>query len=217
MRRIKIAALALSFTATSYAFAVIVPSVWAKAVETTQTLRDHITSRLTRVEIVREYIPHPEKPLSTLINETATRHKLPSILLASLIMQESGEKLRTDRVRYEEHLQARFKCKPYETEAECRAYASSWGLGQVVYGIWHKFCGLDSYSDLLDPETNLNCAASILRECLDRRKESSNFDKVRGCLSEYNGDRTGRYSREVLDRYVKISLDRNLGVGRETP
>jgi soluble lytic murein transglycosylase-like protein len=211
MRRIKLTALAVLFFSASYAFAVIVPKLGAEVAEAAQELRDRINSKLTRVEYVQQFIKPEPKPLSQMINEAAKNHKLPSILIAALIEQESGAKLRTDRVRYEEHLQSRFKCKPHETNAECRAYASSWGLGQVVYGIWKDFCKLESYSDLLDPERNLDCAGAILRSCLNRRTKESKSDSVRNCLSEYNGDRTGRYAGEVLSRYVAISIEKNLG------
>ena len=211
MRRLKLFALAAVFFSASYAFAVIVPALGAKVANAAGNLRDHITSSFTRVEYVKEFVQPQPKQLSQLINDAARNHGLPSVLVAALITQESGDSFRTDRVRYEPHLQSRFKCRAYDTDAECRAYASSWGLGQVVYGIWKDFCKLGSYSDLLDPERNLDCSGAILRHCLNKKAKLPKSSAVRACLSEYNGDKTGRYAQEVLNRYVDISIEKNLG------
>lgn len=169
-----------------------------------------ISERFSEVKIVREYLPQEQKPLGQIVKEAAKRHGVSSLLLTALITQESGQNLRADRMRYEPHLHGRFKCPAWANDAECKAYATSWGLSQVVYGFWKEHCGLTSYSDLLDPEVNLNCGASILGECLKRNDKMKKIERYRTCLGQYNGDRTGKYSNEVLGHLTDIVIEREL-------
>jgi len=170
-----------------------------------------LKQRFKTVETVVQYIRPGDRPLKDVIKETSLTHDIPSLLLSALIVQESGAGLRGDRMRYEPHLQKRFKCQPWETDAECRAYATSFGYGQVVYGLHKKFCSLESYADLLDPEVNLHCSAKILRECLNRRdKVKDKAERFKLCLGEYNGDDTGRYASSVMDHLARIVLEQTL-------
>jgi hypothetical protein len=149
----------------------------------------------------------PEKnppALEEIVENVAAENRLPPVLIAALIVQESGAGMRQDRVRYEAHLQPKFKREGWMTDAEYKALASSWGLGQVIYGLHRQRCNLHSYADLLQPETNLRCAARILSECLRRRTSEKRLDQ---CLSEYNGDDTGRYSAQVMGRMARLALE----------
>lgn len=168
-------------------------------------------SQITRIEVVKEYVEiRPETlPLDQLVERAAKRHGVPSLLMRALIVQESGRGLRTDRVRYEPHLQKRFKRESWQTDMEFQALASSWGLGQIIYGFWKDFCKLDSYADLLDPARNLDCSASIIRDCLTRRKSvSSKAARFRQCLKEYNGG--DEYAGQVEAHLVELVLSETL-------
>lgn len=168
-----------------------------------------IAERLGETKIVREYLPKEQKPLSQVVKEAAKRHGISSLLLTALITQESGQNLRPDRMRYEAHLQGRFKCEKWMNDTECRAMATSWGLGQVIPGFWARHCGLESYSDLLDPEINLNCSASILADCLERRaKVADKMERYRQCLTEYNG--SDKYPGEVFKHLTRIIVEQQL-------
>ncbi len=168
-------------------------------------------SHVTRVEVVQEYIEikPQELPIERLVERAANKHQVPALLMRALILQESGYKLRTDRVRYEPHLQKRFKREAWMTDMEHQAMASSWGLGQIIYGIWKDFCKLESYADLLDPARNLDCSASIIRDCLRRRAGVSNkATRFRQCLKEYNGGDT--YASQVEAHLVELVLGETL-------
>lgn len=169
-----------------------------------------IVERFQSVKVIREYLPQETKPLSRIVKEASERHGVSSLLLLALMHQESGKQLRTDRMRYEPHLQGRFKCPGWSNDAECKAYATSWGLTQVVYGFWREHCGLESYSDLLNPEVNVNCGASILGECLKRNSKLSKMEQYTTCLGAYNGDRSGKYANEVLHHLTEIVIEKEL-------
>ncbi len=173
--------------------------------------KQYALSQVTRIEVVKEYIEiRPESlPLDQLVDRAARKHGVPSLLMRALIVQESGRGLRTDRVRYEPHLQKRFKREAWQTDMEYQALASSWGLGQIIYGFWKDFCKLDSYADLLDPARNLDCSASIIRDCLQRRKGvSSKAARFRQCLKEYNGG--DEYAGQVEAHLVELVLSETL-------
>lgn len=173
--------------------------------------KQYAVSQITRIEVVKEYVEiRPETlPLEDLIQRAATKHGVPPLLMRALILQESGRGLRTDRVRYEPHLQKRFKRDSWMTDMEYQALASSWGLGQIIYGFWKDHCKLTSYADLLDPARNLDCSASILRDCLTRRKSvSSKATRFRQCLREYNGG--DEYAGQVEAHLVELVLSETL-------
>lgn len=172
--------------------------------------RAAIAERFREVRVVREYIPMEQKAISTIAKEAAQRHGVSALLLAAVMTQESGTSLRTDRMRYEPHLQGRFKCPAWANDTECKAQATSWGLMQVIPGFWGKFCGLQSYSDLLDPEININCGASIMGACLARNTRMSKVERYKLCLGQYNGDKTGSYAREVLEHLTNLVIEKEL-------
>jgi soluble lytic murein transglycosylase-like protein len=176
-----------------------------------QQAKDYALSQVTRIEVVREYVEvrPQELPIEKLVERAAAKHNVPPLLMRALIIQESGRGLRTDRVRYEPHLQKRFKRESWHTDMEYQALASSWGLGQIIYGIWKDFCKLDSYADLLDPARNLDCSASIIRDCLQRRRGvASKATRFRQCLKEYNGG--GTYAGQVEAHLVELVLSETL-------
>lgn len=186
-------------------------SAWSQGGDYAEQLIAWALSQVTRVEVVREYVEvkPQELPLNALIERAANKHQVPPLLMRALILQESGRGLRTDRVRYEPHLQKRFKREHWHTDMEYQALASSWGLGQIIYGIWKDFCKLDSYADLLDPARNLDCSASIIRDCLRRRAGVSNkATRFRQCLKEYNGGDT--YASQVEAHLVELVLGETL-------
>lgn len=147
------------------------------------------------------------KPVSQIIKDASVLYKIPPLVILAMVHQESGEELRPDRVRYEPRLQKRFKCSQFETEIECKFRASSFGLMQIIYGFHKQFCGLESYSDLLDPQKNIYCGTKLLRSCLDKRSGSVS-QKFRACLSEYNGDDSGEYANQVLSRLALLEVEK---------
>lgn len=172
--------------------------------------RAAIAERFQSVKVVREYLPQEQKSIAEIVREASERHGVSSLLLVALMHQESGKQLRPDRMRFEPHLHGRFKCAAWMNDAECKSYATSWGLTQVVYGFWREHCGLESYSDLLNPEININCGASILGECLKRQGGLGKVERYKTCLGQYNGDRTGKYAGEVLQHLTELVIEKEL-------
>lgn len=172
--------------------------------------RAAIAERFKEVEVIREYIPQEQKPLAQIVRDAAKRHGVSPLLLTALITQESGQQLRTDRMRYEAHLHGRFRCERWMNDTECKALSTSWGLTQVVYGFWKDACGLKSYSDLLDPEINVACGASILGKCLTSNIKMQKIARYKLCLGQYNGDKTGTYAQEVLGHLTELVVEQQL-------
>lgn len=104
-------------------------------------------------------------------------------VMLALIKVESGGDIRARRL--EPHLMDRYGFKSHE--------ATSYGLTQVVYGFHKDRCGLKSHTDLYDPITNIDCGAKVLKDCY---KRTGSISEALGC---YNGDRSGRYARKVLN------------------
>lgn len=190
-------------------------SLYSAAAEQVLKAREYVSEKFTRERIVERHVEIGRRPVGDLVNEVADEHGLPPLFLAALIVQESGEKLRPDRIRYEPHLAKRFKCGAHETEMECRIYASSIGLTQVIWGLHRERCGLNNWSELTDPETSLQCGATILRECLDRRGKNTQEKGtlLRACLNEYNGDASGKYAQNVINKLASIIAEQQLRVG----
>ena len=171
-----------------------------------------ICQRLTRVEIVREYLPRDEKTLGAIIKEAAADYRLPPFIISAMIEQESGKGLRPDRVRFEPEVFKRVKRMDWMTEEEQRLQASSLGLMQVI-PYFHSTesaqeCRI-GLREFFDPELNVRCGCAIMRRCLDRNSKVQ--DKVQRfllCLEQYNGGKN--YPGEVKERMVRQMLEASL-------
>lgn len=118
------------------------------------------------------------------INVAANNNDLDPALLMALVEQESS--FQPNAGRFEPSLYRRWGS---------REKATSWGLTQVVLG-WHgDSCGVRTVKELLVPETNLNCGAKILKNCMDK------YGTLRKSLGCYNGDRSGKYASGVISKY----------------
>lgn len=173
-----------------------------------EDLYAEVMSRVTKTEYVKVFVQPAKEPVHRVVERVSREYGLPPLLINALHIQESGRGLRPDRMRFEPKLQSRFKREPWMTDIEHQALATSWGLGQIIYGIWRKTCELESYADLLDPEINVTCSAKILRGCLDRRaKVQPKSERFRQCLSEYNGDQSGGYAASVLNHLTDLIIE----------
>lgn len=167
-----------------------------------------ISRKFARTEIIKVPMEPEAKTLVDIIKGAAKKHRLPTMLIAALITQESGSGFRTDRLRFEPDVYTRVKAKAYQTDAEAKMQATSIGLGQIIpyfHAGKRPECPQE-WSKYLDPETNLNCSGAILRECLDRQS-GGKYESIRVCLSKYNGDRTGVYASEVLGRIAQLTIE----------
>lgn len=165
-----------------------------------------IRSKLSTVEYV--HVPEAEQSTEELIERISRKHEIPSLITKAIIVQESGRGMRPDRMRYEEHLQRRFKRDPYINDIEYQMLATSFGLTQVVYGLHKGTCNLQSYADLFDREKNLECGLTVLKKCLDVHKNQQiSSDRLRKALGCYNGDGTGGYASKVMAVVADLVVD----------
>lgn len=129
----------------------------------------------------------------------------PLITLA-ILHQESGRGLRTDRLRYESHLLSKVKRTPGMTDAEAKIMVTSIGLMQVIPMFHLKRCNLKSYSELFDPEVNIECGLRVLQHCADQHKSKGKVEKLKGALHCYNG--SAAYAEEVFQRIAELTIER---------
>lgn len=147
---------------------------------------------------------HPEQAkLPDLINETAAEYGLDPLLLRAIIRAESGG--RTNAVRFEpSHMSRKDVKKLGRNDSERQMYASSFGLMQIMG--WHApNYGLE-WNDLLEPSTNLKVGADILRQCLDRKRNTNKIEKLREGLRCYNGG--SEYPDLILQQMGAIVAER---------
>lgn len=163
-------------------------------------------SRITKVEIVREYVKPLELSTENLITSISKEYGINPILTLAVIHQESGRRLRTDRLKFEPKLYGKWKGT---SDEETRMLATSIGLMQVIPGFHAKSCNLQSYSDLFDTETNIRCGLKVLTDCLKyNQKAGSKLGQYRAALQCYNGSSV--YADEVLSRLGELVLENNI-------
>lgn len=106
---------------------------------------------------------------------SSARHRVPQVILAGLVMQESSGK------------------------ADARSHVGAVGLTQIRWKYWGKAlieAGIATCeADLLDPETSIEAGAYILRTLLDR------YGDIDEALRHYSGGARG-YTDKVIRRVV---------------
>lgn len=167
---------------------------------------DEFTSRFRRVVEVKVPVVIDQESIPTIIKNAAKKYGLPKVLLAAMIEQESGGKFRTDRVRFEPHLQKRVKRESWMNDIEYQLRASSIGLMQVVVFIHQNNPECSSnIQELFQPDVNINCGASILHDCLLRHQSLPPVDRFRKALVCYNGGED--YPQEVFARIARLTIE----------
>ncbi len=106
---------------------------------------------------------------------SSARHRVPMVILAGLVMQESSGK------------------------ADARSSCGAIGLTQIRWKFWGKTlieAGIATCeADLLDPETSIEAGAYIMRTLLDR------YGDIDEALRHYSGNARG-YTDKVIGRVV---------------
>lgn len=143
-----------------------------------------------------------------LIESISAEFGINPIVTKAMAIQESGEWTKTDRVRFEPGLHGKFKTPSGLNEIERQFYASSFGILQVIWG-WHGVdpCGLSSYSQLLEPATNIRCGLTVLTKNLKGTKGTPG-QRLKVALRKYNGSGQDAidYSNKVMARITELSL-----------
>lgn len=150
------------------------------------------------------------------IQASASKYQLSDRLLAAIIFQESGGY--PFAVRYEpgfatKYLQGKtpeqlggYWPRMISKQTEYVLRASSIGLTQVMGQVAREsgFAG-DSLLELVDPGTNIELCAKIVRGHLDRTKD------LRKALLRYNGGGYSEYPDDVIQLMESQEIDFLLG------
>lgn len=146
--------------------------------------------------------PKRERPLTEIIDEVAAEFGISSLLIEAIIRHESG--YRDDASRFEAHYLPRAAKLTANKEAQ-RHWASSWGLMQIMGTQAPRF-GLNSWSELIDVETNIRVGTQILKECIDRHRQKPKRERLRSALVCYNGSKD--YPPRVFSALGEIVSER---------
>lgn len=145
-----------------------------------------LISSVTRVQIVREYIPAHQASISELIIQVSKEYHLPPIVLRALVLQESGGSDQ-NLYRFEpEQFSRRAKIDKGLSESDRRMFASSHGLTQVMGYRAKPDCGVH-WSKLYDNSIALRCAAKIFKQNLAGLSGKDPAVRLREAYRIYNG------------------------------
>jgi len=154
-------------------------------------------------EAIRVPAAPRERAVEELVEEIPPRYGIPSLVVGAIIKRESGG--RRDALRFEPGQLSRAAKLTNDPQLR-RAYATSWGLMQVMG--FHAPGLSISYSELLDAETNIEAGCAILARCLERSKPGGKVDRLRAALVCFNG--SPAYADAVLASVGAQLLDREL-------
>lgn len=165
-------------------------------------IKKKIREKFTVVEymVVTDELDGPS--LHNIISRISKEYKISPIITKAIIKKESNFK--NDAIRFEQTWKNQYASKisriPGENDHTYDMNFYSIGLMQIGYGLHKTFCGLNSYTDLFKPEINISCGLKIIRSCLERSNISSQGQKIKQCIKQYNGggERAETYSIDIL-------------------
>ena len=169
-----------------------------------------VASYFSVTKIIQVPIEAEPVTISKAISKAAKDSELPKMLILAMSITESGEELRTDRVRFEPEIYKRLPRQPWQTEEEARLQASSIGLMQVIIGL-HKNkpeCG-NNVGELFQIEKNLACGCAVIKECLRyNAKTTDRWERFKKSLVCYNGSSV--YADQVISKIAKLTIEGSL-------
>lgn len=158
--------------------------VLALAVMLTYKFRDPLYLAWRDTWTVERVLTPEQKSAEQLIEEIAPKHGLPPLLVKAVVQHESM--WRADALKHEPHHMSR--CSEFANPAQRAMCASSHGLMQIMFSVHKKNCDLESWTDLYNPRTNIECGSKILAQCAERHAGAPKHDRLRRILGCYNGD-----------------------------
>lgn len=170
--------------------------------------------RPNTIAVPSKVVKFGEQNLGELVQRVSEKYKMEPAIAWAMIDKESTHT--HDRLRYEQTWKDQYSKKWQKpsgvTEAEYNMLFTSIGLMQVGYGLWKNFCELDSYSDLLIPEVNVDCGLKIVSTCLKEKENSikSKGYRLKQCFKEYNGSGQAaeNYANEMVVRVGNYLLEK---------
>lgn len=149
--------------------------------------------------------------IQTLVQHYSSKYGISPSMAWAVIDKESS--MNPSRIRFEETWKkdyAKNFPKGSLNNIEYDLLFSSFGLMQVSYPIWHEFCNITDYSQLLTKEVNIECGIKILSKCLyDSRDVYPQSKRIRGCFRAYNGsgERAELYANDLMSKLANYMLD----------
>ncbi len=161
-----------------------------------------LLNRLTRIEVVKEFVRLDDLPLPELIRRAGAQHHVDAEILRVLIHNESNGGAQEWLYRFEPRVFAERAIKDkHHREDERRMLASSHGVGQILGYNAQPRCGIH-WSRLYVPAENINCAAKIMRENLDANKTIRDpYARLWLAYKSYNG--SGPDAEEYAHRAMR--------------
>lgn len=185
-----------SALATSYALMLGYGWCAHKALE----LKSWGLERLTRVEVVREYVQPLDLPVGEIIRRVSDEMGVNPVITKAIAMRES--RLEPDAIRFEPKVFSRLKVG---SEDQRRMLASSHGVMQIM-GFNQDICGLKSWAELYDPAVNVRCALYILKKNAQEARSIKNpAARLREALRRYNG--SGEHAENYADAVMANIAD----------
>lgn len=209
MRKIKVIALKSSIVAAVIGMAVAgAGPLYNKALVKADQVKEYLLDKITRVEVVREYVQPTELSTEEMIDRISLVMGVNPTITKAIARQESGKNYRADALKFEPHLESRFAKMASGTE-ERRMLATSIGVMQVIPGFHLKTCELSSYADLFDRRINITCGLTVLKKCLEYHEGvQSQAQRFRLAFKCYNGGDT--YADSIFNHIGQIVLEEGL-------
>lgn len=142
--------------------------------------------------------PAPEQPTQTpiartydidelrkMVTDEATAQGVSSILALAVAQHESGWQV--DATKYEPAYLNHQTCRGIGHPDRRRLCASSHGIFQVMFSIHKNACGLDTFSQLYDPQIGIRCGVKVLSDCVHRWENAPKWQRINKALVCFNG------------------------------
>lgn len=155
------------------------------------------------------------------IQVAAAKHHLDPLLVAAVVIQESGAN--TDGFRHERHFWNRYlKRKPEWSTLNPRRVSSSYGLMQIMFStaVERGYAKNVPPEGLFVPEVGLDYGCKHLRHVVDwidaKYPQATSQERLRATLASYNGGLQGpnalrpdnrRYADSVLKLYNTLKTE----------
>ena len=155
----------------------------------------YLTVGSPNIVVVKNIVPEekPVRPLDVIIADNANKYKIPASVVKTIIEKESTNNPNAINFEPNAFPEAQKRTKNLALQ---RLYASSHGYMQVL-GL--NTIGLKvQWSELYDPEHNIDIGCHILRDCLDRHKEKTPKSRLFQALICYNGAEV--YAQDIIKR-----------------
>lgn len=198
----------LVFSFFSGYFLIRVP-MWCA--DTYQVAKEYALQKITRIQVVREYIEPEAMDLDQAIAHISKLEDVTPLILRAIAMQESagGKYL----YRFEPQVYQRIQNKIKTTEDEKRMLASSHGAFHIMGYNASERCDLH-WSQLYDNALGAACAMRIIKQNYRAAQGKTLGQKLRAAIRAYNGSgpQAEQYADKIMGIIAELTI-KDLGKG----